>query len=79
MFFTKLIAQPGPHGAWPILYAATEADVQSGAYYGPKDMGGMRGSPRLEPLPPSTRDEAAAKNLWAESEKLTGVHFALPG
>ena len=79
MFFTKLIAQPGPHGAWPILYAATEADVQPGKYYGPKDMGGMRGSPRIEDLPPGADDAAAAKTLWEESEKLTGVKYGLPG
>lgn len=79
MFFTKLIAQPGPHGAWPILYAATESDVQPGQYFGPKDMGGMRGSPRVEGLPPGADDVAGAKMLWEESERLTGVRFALPG
>ena len=79
MFFTKMMAQPGPQGAWPILYAATEADVQPGKYYGPKDMGGMRGSPRVEDLPPGADDAAGAKTLWEESEKLTGVKFGLPG
>lgn len=79
MFFTKMMAQPGPHGAWPILYGATEADVQPGKYYGPKDMGGMRGSPRVEDLPPGADDAAGAKTLWEESERLTGVKFGLQG
>ncbi len=78
LFFTKLTAQPGPHGAWPIEYAATAADVQPGQYFGPKDMGGMRGSPRVEDLPPGADDVAGAKRLWEDSERLTGVKFALP-
>jgi hypothetical protein len=70
------IAQSAERGVLPILYAATAGDVEGGAYYGPRGMGGMRGPPHREPLPPGADDDAAAARLWEASERLTGVRFA---
>jgi NAD(P)-dependent dehydrogenase (short-subunit alcohol dehydrogenase family) len=72
---TKLIAQPAERGVLPILYAATEHDVEGGAYYGPRGMNGMRGPPHRAALPPGADDDAAGARLWDDSERLTSVRW----
>ena len=78
-FFMKvgnaLFAQPADMGALPQLYAATAPDVRGGEYYGPDGIGQNRGYPKRVGSNAASRDEAAAKQLWALSEKLTGVTF----
>ncbi len=73
----KVLAQSDEQGAWPTLYAATE-DVPGGGYVGPDGIGEMRGHPTLVGRTNAAFDERAAKRLWEESERLTGVAFEIP-
>ena len=70
----KLIAQSGEQGAWPTLFAATQ-ELPGGAYIGPGGPGEMRGSPAPASRSPAARDDATARELWALSERLTGVSY----
>jgi NAD(P)-dependent dehydrogenase (short-subunit alcohol dehydrogenase family) len=70
-----LLAQPAEMGALPQLYAATMPDVQGGEYYGPNQWRGNRGYPTRVGSSRASRDEAVARDLWAASEKLTGVRY----
>jgi NAD(P)-dependent dehydrogenase (short-subunit alcohol dehydrogenase family) len=69
-----LIAQTDAMGALPLLFAATE-DLHSGAYVGPGGIGEARGHPKLVGRTGRARDDEAARRLWEESERLTGVSF----
>jgi len=73
----RLFAQSAAMGALPQLYAATAADVRGGGYYGPDGIGELWGSPRSVESNAASRDSAAAARLWALSEELTGVRYAL--
>lgn len=64
-------------GALPTLYAATSQDAENGGYYGPQQLGEMKG----EIVGPAkiadhARDEALAAKLWERCSDLTGVDFA---
>lgn len=72
---TLLIGQSAAEGALPMLYAATSPDAQSGEYYGPGGMGGMRGYPKRASSSELSHDESVAEKLWDVSETLTGVKF----
>lgn len=74
----RYLAQSAEDGALPQLYAATEADVRGGDFYGPSGPMEMRGAP--VPVQPSgrARDRDTAAWLWDRSEELTGVTFAWP-
>ena len=73
----RILAQSDADGALPQLYAATMPDVRSGDYFGPDGRLGLRGAPhRVTPVP-AARDDAVAARLWAVSEQLTGVAYAL--
>lgn len=67
--------QPAAQGALPTLFAATAADAEGGAYYGPDKMGETRGHPAAAKVPPQALDVTAAARLWRVSEALTGVSF----
>jgi len=71
----KLIAQSGEQGAWPTLFAATQ-ELPGGAYIGPGGPGEMRGSPAPASRSSAARDDVTARELWALSERLTGVTYA---
>ena len=70
-----MVAQPGPMGALPTLYAATAPDVQGGDYIGPDGLMEMRGYPRRVKATAAANSEADAAKLWARSEEITGVHY----
>ncbi len=70
----KVIAQSDAMGALPLLCAAT-ADLESGAYVGPDGIGEQRGHPTLVGMTGRARDDDAARRLWDESERLTGVTY----
>lgn len=73
----RWIAQTAVEGAWPTLLAAAGPGVRGGAYYGPGGLFEMKG-PAVEVRAKKTaHDEDAAMRLWAVSEKLTGVRFAI--
>ncbi len=71
----KLLAQSGEQGAWPTLFAATQ-ELPGGAYIGPGGPGEMRGSPAPASRSSAARDDVTARELWALSERLTGVTYA---
>jgi hypothetical protein len=64
-------------GALPTLRAAADPAVHGGEYYGPGGRGEIRGFPRLVSASEAARDEAAQRRLWQESERLTGVSYAI--
>jgi NAD(P)-dependent dehydrogenase (short-subunit alcohol dehydrogenase family) len=73
---TRLLAQPAPQGALPVLYAATAPGVQGGQYFGPDGPGEWRGRhPRPVAFSAAAHDQTAAARLWVVSEELTGVRF----
>ena len=72
----RLVAQSDEAGAQPTLHAAT-ADVPGNAFVGPDGFQEMRGAPTLVGRTKAAQDIGAAKRLWEESERLTGVRFGL--
>lgn len=65
-----------PEGAaWPTLYAATADGVRSGAFIGPAARRQDTGTPKEVPLPRGADDPVEGRELWAESERLTGIAF----
>ncbi|KQS00602.1 short-chain dehydrogenase [Williamsia sp. Leaf354] len=77
MKLSNLVAQSAADGALPELYAASSPEAASGAFYGPRGLGGLRGAPTLTKPLPKARNESVAQSLWVASEKLTGVTFDL--
>ncbi len=71
----KIVAQKVEIGALPILRAATEENLVGAEYFGPTKMAEMRGYPEEVKSSDRSHDTKLAKDLWAVSEKLTGVHF----
>ena len=62
-------------GALPTLRAATDPEVRSEDYYGPKGWWEMRGAPVKVGRTKAARREADARRLWEVSEQRTGVRF----
>lgn len=75
MIFGPFLGQSAAAGALPILYAATAPDVRPGDYYGPDGPMEMKGAPKRARITARAKDEAVARRLWEESERLTGVTF----
>lgn len=71
-----LVAQSTAAGALPTLYAATAPEAESGGYCGPQGRGERRGPPGPAWMTAEARDEAAARRLWEEAERLTGTSLA---
>ncbi len=69
-----ILSQDAAHGALPTLYAAVAGEP--GGYYGPDGFQEMKGYPKDAKVPANARDEAVAKRLWSEAERMTGVTFA---
>lgn len=68
-------AQGKDHGAWPVVRAAVDPNAESGEFYGPRDMIGMRGTPVVQaPVTSSASPEFGAK-LWALAEDWSGIRF----
>jgi hypothetical protein len=76
-FTDALMSQSAEAGALPILFAATQPDLEGGSYVGPDGPGEFRGHPHLSTPTRSAQDEQAAARLWEVSEQLTGVSFEL--
>ncbi|MFN5615679.1 MAG: SDR family oxidoreductase [Brevundimonas sp.] len=74
-FLEPLVSHSQADGALPILLAAT-GGVEPGGYYGPVRMKEYKGPPGPAKIEPWAQDEAVARALWAEAERLTGVRFA---
>jgi len=72
-----VLAQSDEGGALPSVYAATMPDVRSGDYWGPGVLE-LRGAPKRVGRSRAASDLEAARRLWEESERLTGVVYASP-
>ena len=75
----RLIApvfQSAAMGALPQLHAATAADVNPGGFYGPDQLGGMRGYPRPVAVARAARDGEACGRLWEVSEALCDARIS---
>jgi NAD(P)-dependent dehydrogenase (short-subunit alcohol dehydrogenase family) len=64
-------------GVLPILYAATETNVNGGEYYGPDGFLHMRGYPALEAGAKSSHSLENAQKLWTLSEDTLDEKFEL--
>ncbi|MCW7943531.1 short-chain dehydrogenase [Streptomyces hygroscopicus] len=70
----RVFAQSAEAGALPGLYAATAPDVRPDSFTGPS-FAMWRGAPAPSWRARWTLDDAAAEQLWAASERLTGVTY----
>jgi NAD(P)-dependent dehydrogenase (short-subunit alcohol dehydrogenase family) len=70
-----MLAQSARDGARPLIYAAASPQAEGGAYYGPTHLGERRGAPSRSWIAPQATDPVLGSQLWAMSEKLTGVSF----
>jgi NAD(P)-dependent dehydrogenase (short-subunit alcohol dehydrogenase family) len=73
----RLLMGSAEGAAWPSLYAATSEDAVGGTFYGPAGRDQTSGAPRPVSLPRGAADLEVGAWLWAESERLTGVTFAV--
>ena len=71
------IAQSSAMGALPSLRAATDPGTLGGQYYGPDGLAEQRGHPVVVASSAQSYDVDLQRRLWAVSEDLTGVTFAL--
>jgi NAD(P)-dependent dehydrogenase (short-subunit alcohol dehydrogenase family) len=74
-WLAPLLLQNAEMGALPTLRAGTDPAVIGGQYYGPGNLGEIRGYPKLVASSRDSHDEAAQQRLWDVSEELTGVTF----
>ena len=78
-----VIAQSPRKGVLPTLYAATSHEAEGGEYYGPGGFYEFYGYPVKATSTGRSRKADWAEQLWAVSEKLTGIHYefqaAAPG
>jgi NAD(P)-dependent dehydrogenase (short-subunit alcohol dehydrogenase family) len=72
----KLVGMKPWQGALPTLYAAT-MDVPGNTYVGPHRLREMNGWPTGVGRSQRALDPDLAKALWVESERLSGITFAL--
>ncbi|MFE9449489.1 oxidoreductase [Streptomyces sp. NPDC006739] len=70
----RVFAQSAEAGALPSLYAATAPDVRPDSFFGPA-FGGWRGAPAPSWRARWTLSDPAARRLWEESARLTGVEY----
>ena len=70
-----LVNQSPPMGALPTLRAATDPAARGGDYYGPGGLGQLKGYPVRVSSNGRSHNEEVQRQLWAESERLTGVTF----
>ena len=74
---TFWLAQSARMGALPSLRAATDPAASGGEYYGPGGRREYTGHPVPVSSSAASRDVAAQRRLWAESERMTGVRYRL--
>jgi hypothetical protein len=72
---SAVLGQSAATGALPQLRAATDPEVHSGDYFGPRGPGEQRGLPKRVRMSANARDDMAARLLWEASEDLTGVAY----
>lgn len=72
---TKVVAQSGRAGSWPLLMAATDPTLSGGEYLGPRGLQGVRGRPTRVGMTRVARDPDLARLLWEASEQAIGRPF----
>lgn len=72
------IGQSPEEGVWPILYASTSDNAESGIYYGPNGRGERKGSPAKAVVADYAMDAETTNQLWDISEQISGVKWILP-
>ncbi|ADJ13534.1 oxidoreductase [Halalkalicoccus jeotgali] len=70
-----VFAQSAAAGALPLLYAATQPELEGGEYIGPGGFRNMRGAPEVQRSSDRSYDREDAARLWDVSEELTGVRY----
>ena len=72
-----VFSQPAEKGALPTVLCAASDDAEPGGYYGPTDLGNMKGRIDRARASRVAKSEVAAKKLWTLSEELTGVRWSI--
>ena len=67
------IAQSKEHGAWSLVRALVDPDVEGGEFWGPRTV--ARGEPRRQRASRITQDADIAARLWRAAEEATGVRW----
>lgn len=65
------ITQSKEHGAWALVRALVDPEVEGGQFWGPSRL--VAGPPKLGTASKLTRDEDIAARLWAYCEHATGM------
>jgi NAD(P)-dependent dehydrogenase (short-subunit alcohol dehydrogenase family) len=73
--FYEMLSMPAEKGILPLLYAATDPEVEGGEYIGISGIGEVRGEPKLSKGQKRAYDQNLRKKLWETSEQLTNVRF----
>jgi NAD(P)-dependent dehydrogenase (short-subunit alcohol dehydrogenase family) len=63
-------------GAQCLLRAATDGSLRGGEYVGPGGWRELKGAPALLTPSDAALDQTTARELWAASERLTGIEYA---
>lgn len=71
----RVLGQAANEGARSVVYAALNAEVVGGGYYGPGGFMQCRGAPVRHDPAPVARDARLAARLWEVSEQLTGARY----
>ena len=74
---TPLFMHSIENAVLPTLQAALDPSVNGGEYFGPTGFNGMKGKPGKVTSMPQSHDLEVAKQLWKESERLTGKPFSV--
>ena len=64
-------------GVLPELRAAVDKHAKGGMYYGPDGKREMKGFPVVVEATQSAQNKESARNLWKQSEKLTGIIYSV--
>jgi len=76
---TPFLWQEIDEGILPALYAATSPQAEGGAYYGPHGIYEANGGGvTAAEVPARARNDAECRQLWAISERLTGLSYPNP-
>lgn len=67
------ISQSKEHGAWPLVRALVDPQVEGGEFWGPRGL--VRGAPRKQTASRITRDPEIAARLWKVAEESTGIRW----
>jgi NAD(P)-dependent dehydrogenase (short-subunit alcohol dehydrogenase family) len=77
-YLSAPVGQGKDRGAWPVVRAAIDPDAESGEFYGPRDMFGLRGTPVVGPAVASSASPEFGAHLWSLAEQWSGVQFSVP-